>query len=219
MPGHPLTRLDASGRVVDAGHLGSSLLCYRFVDRHDFQYMEMDTDSAYMALTGSLHDVARPELRETFYGTYGEWFPRPYCQAHRDDFIRIKLTEYNGGAPWTIADCCQATLRYDTRTPGLFKNEFEGHGMIALNFKTYICWGEEGDKYSSKGLSKTTNTFTRECFEAVLATTTPKSGTNKGFVVKDNRMLTYTQLRSGLTYFYAKRKVLEDGVSTVSIDR
>ena len=189
------------------------------MDRRDFQYVEMDTDSAYMALSGFLHDVIRPELRRIFYETYGEWFPRPYCDLHRSDFIEVKLAEYDGGPPWMSDACCLAVLRHDTRTPGLFKNEFEGDGIVALNSKTYICWGDGGDKYSSKGLSKTNNTFTRDCFKRVLFETVAKSGTNKGFVVKDNKMYTYSEIRSGLTYFYAKRKVLEDGVSTVNIDR
>ena len=43
-------------------------------------------------------------------------------------------------------------------------------------------------------------------------------GTNKGFVLKDNTVFTYSQLRTGLTFLYAKRRVLADGVSTECID-
>ena len=39
----------------------------KYVDRSDFQYIEMDTDSAYMAITGnSLEDLIKPEMREEF---------------------------------------------------------------------------------------------------------------------------------------------------------
>ena len=33
----------------------------RFVSRRDFQYMEMDTDSVYMALSDELEKIVRPE--------------------------------------------------------------------------------------------------------------------------------------------------------------
>ena len=47
----------------------------------------MDTDSAYMAVTAPLEDIVRPEMRSEFYAEYGEWFPRPYCEAHATEFV------------------------------------------------------------------------------------------------------------------------------------
>ena len=38
-----------------------------YVDRSDFEYCEMDTDSAYMAISGSsLDDVIKPEMKERY---------------------------------------------------------------------------------------------------------------------------------------------------------
>ncbi|KAK3741920.1 hypothetical protein QZH41_001681 [Actinostola sp. cb2023] len=66
-----------------------------FVDRSDFQYLEMDTDSAYIAISGeSLEEVVRPELREKFQEEKHLWLPR---------------------------DDTAENLAYDKRTPGLFK--------------------------------------------------------------------------------------------------
>ena len=180
--------------------------------------MEMDTDSAYMALSGPLHSIVRPEMRRDFWTNYEKWFPRPFCDDHKGDFISVKMREYEGGEEWCPPPCCQASQRYHTRTPGLFKVEFEGKGMVALNSKTYCCWSDSDTKYSSKGLSKRTNTFTKEHFLGVLDNKLSVSGTNKGFVVKDNNMFTYKQVRTGLTYLYAKRRVLQDGVSTTNLD-
>jgi hypothetical protein len=184
--------------------------------------MEMDTDSAYMALSAPLHLIIRPHLRREYYETFGEWFPRPYCPTHRDAFVRTKLAEYEGGASWSPGVCCQDVLRHDTRTPGLFKMEYEGTGMVALNSKTYCCWNDNDDentvKYSSKGLSKRTNNFGKQTFLDVIRQGQSVSGVNKGFVLKDNVMCTYSQVRTGLTYMYAKRRVLPDGVSTENID-
>ena len=50
---------------------------------------------------------------------------------------------------------------YDKRTPGLFKEEYSGDGIIALCSKTYYCFGK-GDKFSCKGINKRTNQITKD---------------------------------------------------------
>jgi hypothetical protein len=183
--------------------------------------MEMDTDSAYMALSGrDLAAVVRPHLVQEFWEEYGSWFPRPYCEDHKASFVTVKTLESAGGRAWQPEACCQKVLRHDARTPGLFKVEFEGSGMVALNAKTYCCWRESdgATKYSSKGLSKKSNLFGRTHFLDVLESGRSQSGTNRGFVFKDNKMYTYAQVRAGLTYLYAKRRVMSDGVSTKNLD-
>ena len=190
----------------------------RYFDRKDFQYVEMDTDSAYMALSDtSLEKIVKPELKKEFFEKYHEWFPKPYCSEHREDFLECKV---NGDGVWK-SECraCSDTLRKEKRTPGLFKVEFEGIGIIALNSKTYCCWNEDDSKtkVSSKGLSKR-NALKKQQFASVLQTKTPVSGTNKGFIKVGEKTYTYTQKRSGLTYFYAKRQVMRDGVSTSNIN-
>ena len=47
----------------------------------------MDTDSAYMALSGLLDDIIKPELKREFYEQYGQWFPRQACNNHLQHFI------------------------------------------------------------------------------------------------------------------------------------
>ena len=71
-------------------------VAFRFVDRRDFEYIEMDTDSAYMAMSNSLLLVVCAELRRQFWLEYGDWFPRPYCDQHKTDFVNTKLGEYEG---------------------------------------------------------------------------------------------------------------------------
>ena len=91
-------------------------------------------------------------------------------------------------------------------------------GMVALNSKTYLCWNGEGaSKYSSKGLTKKTNQLTKTQFLDFLHTRQSVEGVNKGFMRKDNETFTYDQLKTGLTYFYAKQRVCVDGVSTENI--
>ena len=41
---------------------------------------------------------------------------------------------------------------------------------------------------------------------------------NAGFIREGTDILTYTHRKKGLNYFYAKRIVLEDGVSTIPLN-
>ena len=96
-----------------------------FLDRSDFELLEMDTDSSYLALAAeNLESLVKPELQEEFRGVKDSWLPRTGVHA-----------------------------AYDKRTLGLFKVEWEGDGFIGLNSKTYYCWGDT-DKVSCKGIQK-----------------------------------------------------------------
>ena len=163
-----------------------------FLDRADYELLEMDTDSLYMALAGdSVEELVKRERKEEFELAKSTWFPR------RD-------------TPENAA--------YDKRTPGLFKVEWSGQGFVGLNSKTYYCWGEEKDKYSCKGISKKNNTINKDKYLKVLKTGESESGENRGFRILNNKVLTYSQFRLGFSYFYAKRKVLADGITTIPLD-
>lgn len=91
------------------------------VDRADFAYCEMDTDSTYMALAGpDLASVIKPHMRETY--------DRALTGCCRDEIDH----------EWVPRSCCSRHAKYDKRTPGLFKVEYEGDAMIGLCSKTYI---------------------------------------------------------------------------------
>ena len=164
----------------------------KYLDRADFQYLEMDTDSAYMALAGeSIEELVKPELRAEFAASKHLWFPR------RD-------------TPENAA--------YDKRTPGLFKVEWSGEGFVGLNSKTYCCWGQDEGKVSCKGISKRLNKPTKEVYLDVLQSKQSQCGENRGFRIHQNQVFTYTQHRTGFQYFYPKRKVQEDGIATLPLD-
>ena len=52
----------------------------------------------------------------------------------------------------------------------------------------------------------------------VLNTQQPHSVENAGFIKDSRDTKTYTQKKVGMGYFYAKRKFLEDGVTTTHLD-
>ena len=69
----------------------------------------------------------------------------------------------------------------------------------------------------ARGLNKRNNLLTKECFMKVLKTGESRIGVNKGFIRRDNQTFTYDQIKTGLSYFYAKRRVCSDGVTTLPI--
>ncbi|GMF19315.1 unnamed protein product [Phytophthora lilii] len=177
-----------------------------YFDRSDFQYQEMDTDSGYIAFSHEtpFPDLIKPALLEHYEQHKYEWFPR-------DD-----TTE---------------NASFDRRTPGLFKEEFRCNAMVSLSSKNYICYlGDEIDKetkkpkmkLSAKGVQKSRNgdVLTPENFEAVVKNRTTFKDTNRGFRLcrETNSMITYTQMKTSLNYFYDKRRVLEDGITTAPLD-
>ena len=187
----------------------------RYVERPLYQYCEMDTDSAYIALAGeSIDDLVTSEHREHYFRNRSQWLPAECCDEHEDDYVQTRLA----GRSWTATEsCCFARKAFDKRTPGLFKVEWCGDGFIGLCSKTYYCFGAS-DKCTTKGLNKRQNTIDKDAFLSVLTNRRSGSGVNRGFRVRDSSVMTYIQERAALTYFYPKRKVLADGLSTAPLD-
>ena len=79
----------------------------KYLSSEDFIYCEMDTDSAYMAISGdSFEELIKPELREEFEKDKHNWSVTPLAPQGK-------------------------------RTPGLFKVEFKGDKIISIYSKLY----------------------------------------------------------------------------------
>ena len=91
-----------------------------FIDRADFQYCEMDTYYAYLALSAPrlIHVIKLYVLPTYTNGLEG------YCC---DDIV-----EADADLHWIPRTCCMKHVKFDKRTPGLFKLEYEGDVMIGL---------------------------------------------------------------------------------------
>jgi len=157
----------------------------KYIERSDYQYLYMDTDSAYLALTEEFDTLIKPELRNEFELDKNNWFPR------------TDSTENEA---------------YDKRKPGLFKEEYKGDGMVAVCSKTYYCWGNK-DKFSSKGAQKNRNLehLTKLSYKKCL-NNQQIICQNKGFRFIDKTMKTYEQDKIGLTPIYVKGIVMDDGI-------
>ena len=173
----------------------------RYVERPLFQYCEMDTDSAYIALAGeSIDDLVVD--RENYFRHRSEWLPAECCDEHHKDYVNARIS----GHPWTPTEpCCLARQMFDKRTPGLFKVEWRGDGFVGLCSKTYFCFGAN-DKFSTKGLSKHQNVINKESFLTVLSDRRSGGGVKRGFRIYNSSVLTYVHERASLTYFNGKTK-------------
>lgn len=165
----------------------------KFIDRADYQYIEMDTDSAYMAITSkSINDIIKPSMREQWEKERYDWFP-------------------DNRTPESKA--------YQRRTPGLFKVEWEGDAMVALTSKMYCCRGDGYDKSSAKGIqaSKNAEVLQFDNFKKVLDEGSIIQAENRGLRAMNGEVFTYQQKKDGLCPIYDKRIVLEDGVCTIPL--
>ena len=174
-------------------------LC-KYIPRNKFECVQMDTDSLYFGLAHkTLQEAVFRYLKSDFlkqmHGTCGQ--PR---EADAQTFF-----------PQT---CCKDDALYAKRTPGLFKEEATGLAMTALCSKTYVLENHGRYKLSCKGINKKSVSDPVKIMSTVLQTQASQSGINKGFRTKDNTMYTYTQKRVGFNYFYCKRRVQDDGIST-----
>jgi hypothetical protein len=188
----------------------------KYIDRQDFQYVEMDTDSAYMALTGRFNDLIKPSMKDEFDRDKINWFPRTDTKEN---------------------------AVFDKRKAGLFKIEFIGSGIIALNSKVYYVKGFDGkDKFSSKGVQKSNNSsvLSFKSYKEVLYSDKPLMVLNRGMRILNDRQIqeispekvkqestplkqnkniySYDVEKIGLTTIYNKRLVLSDNISTVPLN-
>ena len=62
------------------------------------------------------------------------------------------------------------------------------------------------------------NKITKEDFLDVLVDKMEHQVQNAGFIDDGLQKTTYTQVKKGLNYFYCKRIVLEDGISTTHLN-
>ena len=98
----------------------------KYVDRMDFQYCEMDTDWAYLALSASqLTDVIKHDMLSTYMNGLKGYF-------------HDEIVEADAELHWFPRTCCTNHAKFDKRTPELFKLGYKGDVMIGLCSKTYI---------------------------------------------------------------------------------
>ena len=170
----------------------------KYLTSNSFELIETDTDSMYMALNKpTLEQCVKKELLTEFKGQ---------IYSRCSDDMR---------AEWFPRKCCEKHIAFDRRYCGIFGLEFKGYKMVALCSKSYIIEDEYGkQKISCKGISKKAVDQPMEKFENTLTSTVANTSHNVGFRLNNGEMYTYDQTKIGFNYFYCKREVMSDGVST-----
>ena len=89
--------------------------------------------------------------------------------------------------------------------------------MIALTSKCYFAEDEnKKTKFSCKGVSRRQNEMSWDRFYEALHGKKDEAQ-NIGFRVHDHRYVTYQQNKLGLSSYYDKRIVAEDGIHTLPL--
>ena len=161
----------------------------KYIDRSDYQYIQMDTDSAYMALTDDFEKLIKPELKEEFLRERNKWFPLHNDKADQRTPGLFK-TEFEGDA--IIVECSKM---YCAR--GYKKDKYSCKGMQHKNNKL------------------NTNFLV---YRDVLFWGTQNSCKNTGFRIINNEMVTYETCKNGLTSVYDKGYVMDDGFHIRPLD-
>ena len=167
----------------------------------------MDTDSLSLALSEqNLEDVILTEKQ-------AEW-DQLHSEACTDKFTANATDKCFPRTP------CNAHKKHDKREPGLLKEEFRCAKLLCFCSKTYCCYDRKSNKYkiSSKGLNKRTP---EDCadgpnskYRKVLQEAVNLTSTNTGFRTILHIVATYEQSKKGMSYFYSKSMVKEDGIHT-----
>ena len=162
----------------------------RYFDRKDFELIQMDTDSNYLAISGkSLEDIVKPDMREEFEKEKKNWLAWDKWSGRTPGLFK---KEFEGERMIALCSKCYYT------------------DHIANN-------QDVKKKMSTKGMSKRQNEINWHRFKAALDGNKDMA-TNRGFRMRGGKIVTYEQEKLGLSAYYDKRWVLSDGIHTEPIE-
>ena len=157
----------------------------KFCDRRDFELIQMDTDSFYMALSANdFDDIIKPDLKELYKDEKPNWLVTDEYSKRVPGLFK---PEFKGKRMIALTSKCY----------------FADNGASQ----------ETIPKFSCKGVSRRQNKMSWERYKNALFGTLDKV-TNIGFRKKENHIVTYEQTKLCLSAYYDKRVVHEDGIHT-----
>ena len=175
-----------------------------------YKTVSTDTDSLYVGLgSQSLLENVRPELRQLFIQQM-----EGHHETPDDQLIPGQNVSYLGRT------CCELHKRKDALTPGFWKLEWSGTGLVALSSKTLCGKGPDGNatKVTCKGLQKKRLSDPYQTYMSVLKSSRPQGVRNYGFRQFGKSMYTYSVYKEGLKTNYWKRCIQPDGISSLPLE-
>ena len=165
----------------------------KFCDRRDFELIQMDTDSFYMALSANdFDDIIKPDLKQLYKNEKPNWLVTDEYSKRVPGLFK---PEFKGKRMIALTSKCYFADNGDSED-GASQN---GVGGIP--------------KFSCKGVSRRQNKMSWERYKNALFGALDKV-TNIGFRRKENHIVTYEQTKLGLSASYDKSIVHEDGIHT-----
>ena len=161
-----------------------------------------------------MEDILKADVRKQYFSEHFQWLSSVHCDACINDYVSCKVN----GDEWKMKPCCQNRLKFDKRTPGLFKLEFQGDSIIALCSKAYICVNDSQTKIAHKGVSTAQNNFRFNHYKKVLHDSTQMVTCNTDIMPHNRKLKSYKQFKVGLISVYNKRKVCDHGFPTEPLD-
>ena len=157
----------------------------KFIDRRDFELLQMDTDSFYFAMAANdLEEIIRPELRDLYAKEKSKWLVTDKYSKRAPGLFK---PEFKGKRMITLTSKCY----------------YADGGADA----------DTEAKISCKGVSKSQNEMTWERYRNALGGSIYRAS-NKGFRLKGQSIVSYQQDKLGLSAYYDKRIVHKDGIHT-----
>ena len=162
----------------------------RYLDRKDFELIQMDTDSNYLAISGkTLEEIVKPELKEEFGAEKNKWLAWDKWSGRTPGLFK---KEFEGERMIALCSKCY----------------YAEHQTENQEVKM---------KLSSKGMSRKQNEINWQRYKAALEGNKDMAK-NRGLRMRDGAMVTYEQEKLGLSAYYDKRWVLPDGIHTEPIE-
>ena len=182
----------------------------KLCDTDKYEELEMDTDSLYLDLSEeNLQDVILPEKR-------AEW-NQLRSKDCTDDFTA------NATVNFFPRTCCNIHKKHDKRESQVSSKKTLGVQKCCVSVAKHIVVMIKRLTSTSLAASKWLNKRTlEECggggpmskYRKVLEEAVNGTPTNRGFRTIQQSVATYEQTKKGLSYFYPKRIVEEDGIHT-----
>ena len=156
----------------------------KFCGRRDFELIQMDTDSFYMALSAEdFDDIIKPEMKELYKEEKKNW---------------LVTDEYSKRVPGLFKPEFKGKRMIALTSKCYYADSGRDEGV---------------KKFSCKGVSRRHNEMNWERYRKALFGSLDKAR-NIGFRKRDNHIVTYEQSKLGLSAYYDKRIVHKDGIHT-----
>ena len=157
----------------------------KFIDRRDFELLQMDTDSFYFAMAANdLEEIIRPELRDLYAKEKSKWL---VADKYSKRVPGLFKPEFKGKRMITLTSKCY----------------YADGGADA----------DTEAKISCKGVCKSQNEMPWERYRNAPEGSIDRAS-NKDFRLKGQSIVSYQQDKLGLSAYYDKRIVHKEGIHT-----